>query len=405
MSEFDEVTTTNGGKHRLSIAVCNPATQGDGIKKYITYKVNTSTDRPDFQYGQFSVIRRFKDFAWLSERLGDEFPGIINPLLPEKTVVGRFEPDFIEKRRKELERYLNRVAAHEELSGSTYFRTFLQADDAGLADTKEVRNDSYERAGKTSRHQAAGGNILKWFDEAVTVVKTQVGKQEGAKTPADIKFDEIQAYVDNLDVQMLNVSKHASALVRQQEEMAKNLHQFSIAFTFLAQAEEKNTPLGQCLLSLGHCTDDVSVSSKKQAIREEEQFTEPLQEYCRFVAALKVALAKRGEKRITYLTAAHDLEAKKAAQSKLVGVAGKEEKLEAAEAAATAAQAAVEAAKNDFEVVSSRVIREFERFKTDKATFMKGLVLDFVNIQADVTKELENKWVTLIPQIESMEIG
>lgn len=32
-----------------------------------------------------------------------------------------------QKRRKELEIFLNRVAAHKELSGSQYFKTFLQA--------------------------------------------------------------------------------------------------------------------------------------------------------------------------------------------------------------------------------------------------------------------------------------
>jgi sorting nexin-1/2 len=82
--------------------------------------------RADFQYGQFSVIRRFKDFVWLSERLGEEFPGVINPPLPDKETLKRFDAEHIEKRRAELERYLARVAAHSELSGSAFFMTFLQ---------------------------------------------------------------------------------------------------------------------------------------------------------------------------------------------------------------------------------------------------------------------------------------
>jgi sorting nexin-1/2 len=124
------------------------------INAYITYKVNTSTDRPDFQYGQFSVIRRYNDFVWLSERLAEEFPGAINPPLPEKHVIGinRFEPEFIERRRKELERYLARVAAHEELSTSQYFMTFLQADDAALAEKKE--DDKVKISGQVSSPSA-----------------------------------------------------------------------------------------------------------------------------------------------------------------------------------------------------------------------------------------------------------
>lgn len=59
-------------------------------------QVHTSTDRQDFNYGQFAVIRRFKDFVWLSQRLEDEFPGIVMPALPVKMLVGKFDQTFVE---------------------------------------------------------------------------------------------------------------------------------------------------------------------------------------------------------------------------------------------------------------------------------------------------------------------
>lgn len=58
--------------------------------------MQTSTDRQDFDYGQFAVIRRFKDFEWLSHRLEEEFPGIVMPALPVKAVVGKFDQTFVE---------------------------------------------------------------------------------------------------------------------------------------------------------------------------------------------------------------------------------------------------------------------------------------------------------------------
>jgi PX domain len=51
---------------------------------------------------------------------------VINPPLPDKETLKRFDAEHIEKRRAELERYLARVAAHSELSGSAFFMTFLQ---------------------------------------------------------------------------------------------------------------------------------------------------------------------------------------------------------------------------------------------------------------------------------------
>ena len=59
-------------------------------------QVHTSTDRQDFDYGQLVVIRRFKDFVWLSHRLEEEFPGIVMPALPVKIVVGKFDQVFVE---------------------------------------------------------------------------------------------------------------------------------------------------------------------------------------------------------------------------------------------------------------------------------------------------------------------
>lgn len=58
--------------------------------------MHTSTDRQDFNYGQFAVIRRFKDFVWISHRLEEEFPGIVMPALPVKMLVGKFDQSFVE---------------------------------------------------------------------------------------------------------------------------------------------------------------------------------------------------------------------------------------------------------------------------------------------------------------------
>lgn len=61
---------------------------------------------------------------------------------------------------------------------------------------------------------------------------------------------------------------------------------------------------------------------KKQAQQEAEHFEGPVLEYRRMTTALKTALNKRNEKKITYMTAAHDLEAKRAHHGKVVGMGG-----------------------------------------------------------------------------------
>ena len=115
----------------LSIAVSDPVKQGDGLKAFISYKINTKTDLPEFDMSQFSVIRRYSDFVWLISQLTRDFKGYIIPPLPEKSVVGRFTPSFIETRRRALEHCLNRIANHSELRKRS-IKAFLEAKDDGL---------------------------------------------------------------------------------------------------------------------------------------------------------------------------------------------------------------------------------------------------------------------------------
>ena len=61
---------------------------------------------------RMSVHRRFSHFVFLHTALTRRLPGIALPPLPEKQYAGRFSEDFVEARRGDLERYLNRLVRH-----------------------------------------------------------------------------------------------------------------------------------------------------------------------------------------------------------------------------------------------------------------------------------------------------
>ena len=105
-------------------------------------------------------MRRFSDFAWLSQELAREFPGMIVPPIPEKLTVGRFGEDFVESRRRALEKFLQRVASHQELSNSQYFIVFLQSTEAGLS---EAKSESKAKATKSN-------SSISWLEGTVNKV-------------------------------------------------------------------------------------------------------------------------------------------------------------------------------------------------------------------------------------------
>lgn len=141
MSATTAETVGNTARY-LKISIRDPIKSTDTFGQYVCYNVESSSNIPGFVYGEVSVIRRYSDFAWLAEQLSKACPGAIIPALPEKQAVGRFQADFVETRRRALERFLLRVAAHVELNVIPAFIAFLQANDASL---KTMKNQAMEK--------------------------------------------------------------------------------------------------------------------------------------------------------------------------------------------------------------------------------------------------------------------
>ncbi|XP_054843526.1 sorting nexin-18 [Eublepharis macularius] len=93
-------------------------TKFKGMKSYIAYKLVPS------HTGQ-QVHRRYKHFDWLYGRLVEKFPVISVPHLPEKQATGRFEEDFISKRRKGLAWWMDHMCSHPVLAQCDAFQHFL----------------------------------------------------------------------------------------------------------------------------------------------------------------------------------------------------------------------------------------------------------------------------------------
>jgi hypothetical protein len=107
---------------------------------------------------------------------------------------GRFAEEFVANRKRALERFLNRTAAHEELSQSDHFKLFLEADDATLKTMKEAEKQN---------KQSLVGGIRSWANEAMNQISTSLNSTSTLpKTQADVEFEEICAYIDGLEPQM-----------------------------------------------------------------------------------------------------------------------------------------------------------------------------------------------------------
>nr|XP_042908900.1 sorting nexin lst-4 isoform X2 [Parasteatoda tepidariorum] len=93
-----------------------------GLKSFIAYQLIPS-------FNNIAVSRRYKHFDWLHERLEEKFSLIPIPPLPDKQISGRYEKDFIDHRKNQLQMWVNRICRHPVLSQCEVWMHFLTCTD------------------------------------------------------------------------------------------------------------------------------------------------------------------------------------------------------------------------------------------------------------------------------------
>jgi sorting nexin-1/2 len=222
------------------------------------------------------------------------------------------------------------------------------------------------------------------------------------KSPDDELFEEVQRYIHGLDTQMKNVSTQASGLVRKGKEMANGLFEFGLAFNLLGQSEAD--ALGDALCQLGETADRLSVLSAEHSDQEANEFEDPLVDMIKMIHSVKLALHKRHEKRLTYSTCLQTMESKNTQLSKMRVQIGMEAKAYGLEMSLRRAQENAEMARDDFATVSQRVLREVDRFKRETTEDMRLTVLEYIRMQVQYNKRMEQIWANLIPQLERVQL-
>jgi len=118
----------------LQIEVISPKIEGVGSKRYVVYTVKMKTTLSVFNQTESTVHRRYSDFEWLHKELERADTKIAVPSLPDKAWQrqlpfrkddGLFQEDFIEERRRGLETFINKIAAHPLAQNERALHIFL----------------------------------------------------------------------------------------------------------------------------------------------------------------------------------------------------------------------------------------------------------------------------------------
>eukprot|EP00727_Mastigamoeba_balamuthi_P011786 m51a1_g723 Vacuolar protein sorting 5 (488) ;mRNA; r:456781-458881 len=166
-----------------------------------------------------AVQRRYSDFLKLHERLLAAHPIVVIPPIPEKSITSRFASALIEYRTRELERFLQRIAAHPVLCNDEIFSVFLAASAADLAKYQPPVSTTEDYAATAPSSGGASGMFSSFMKTAASAATNL--QQAMSKLPEDPDgwFADASTRVDQLESAMNGALIATTAFVRTWSDM------------------------------------------------------------------------------------------------------------------------------------------------------------------------------------------
>lgn len=167
------------------------------------------------------MSRRYKHFDWLHERLEEKFCFIAIPPLPDKQISGRYEEQFIEHRRTQLQEFVDYVCRHPVLSRSRVWEHFITCTD-------EKRWKAGKRTAEKDELLGVNYfNAIQCTDTSLDAIKVE------------IQIDAFSRFINGLDP----VVKNFMAMAMDQGKKHQGLY------------KREFQKIGQSFVSLGHALE------------------------------------------------------------------------------------------------------------------------------------------------------
>ena len=189
-----EQTELNSKK--ITVTISNPKQIESGVfgQNYIVYEVVTEPLK-------WAVTRRYSDFDWLRKNIVKLYPCFNVPPLPNKKIGNRrFDLDFIMKRMKFLQLFINSICDSEHFKANELLVVFLSCNDRIKFEAKMKEFTNYQPSSYLEEYKTLEGKIIINHSEGNEKYFNNIGKYFTLQTQILNKLNfNLKTYLNNIN--------------------------------------------------------------------------------------------------------------------------------------------------------------------------------------------------------------
>ncbi|OWZ32774.1 sorting nexin-4 [Cryptococcus neoformans] len=402
----------------MDVQVREPAKEHEGSKDmYVSYAVKTETSLPTFRKPLTVVRRRFQDFVFLREHLVKNFPACVVPPIPDKHRLeyikgDRFSPEFVERRRLDLQRFADRIARHPTLQRSQLVNDFLQSTEWSVAKHHHISHpppeshtslidslsdtfiNAFTRVRKPDARFVEMTEELERFEEGLTGVERVVGRGKS-------RVDDLAADYQDMAAAYQGLGYLESGITEPLNRFAEKMLDFSTLLKHM-----NNTTI-EPFLSSSHSLLSYSATHRNVIkLRDQKQLDfEELSAYLSAIVSERDRLAALSSGHTaapvglgTYLRDQVD---------KLRGtddIHTRRERMRKMDGKIRELQDAVTLAHETSNAFSEEVIKEHAYFELEKKQEMKDALQAYADGQVEMLQQAMDDWDRIIPLLQRIRV-
>jgi sorting nexin-1/2 len=402
----------------VKATVTEPQIEEEGTRqKFTSYLV--STDKGN------SVRRRYSDFQWLYRRLQTERPGAIVPVIPHSRAIipnKKFDPDFVEDRRRHLQHFLNGIVEHDELAQSPSMTPFMLhalgtefdegkkkveamsptnlSDDKWDEDYGIGGDDGELSPTKVNKSSAA----RKGLSNLIAKIRVTTGSKELISTADEHQVIAMHTYIDEISAHTKLLTKVTESLIKNTLQKAASFDEIGIPIgswktTYQVQQQQGDGILDM-MSAMYDFTKDFSTLMRKQHIEEEQEFLYKIQALGCAVASFRMALKQRKRYQVDYTATTKQIIDKDAALAKAhknLKAPDVTDKLDNDRADLVTRS---EREKKVLEESTSRLLRDAEKYKPRLELMLRDALCGYTKVQVSYSNRINEAFSQLLPYLE-----